>query len=518
MAIIREEYREEVFSLFDESITFSPAANRYYDIITACEKTKSSIMPEVEKWYQESKKLETVLSNGEEFIKGLIAGQFFERFYPTLKECGVENCSKDEYVSRVFSTQYWATYKAQILSEVEASSSGKQREASRNYNSQNRNTYIRNNNGEPLNPTTALIGLAVVGVVAAGTYVFDATKSTRLYKSKKTLDDLKGIVDRTITTAINEHIDIINGQRPSYINCSCFDAAAATELFISSKEEPNDIKRSLTNAFRVCPWHKGVLTFIYENFPSEEDCVAHAVRYYNVDLSEFVEKALNKRLNPDSIESLEEAEELKASTQTYLKKFGVVYSPLYIKLEIRCLNLLCGDISTCDEDQCISLRRKVESYDTSAYSKQGALKTIEKRLFDIWDEEDFSKFRSIYLNTDIRDQKDIERSILAIESQQRSPIASEFLGALRALSEDNIIKAQSFHSNNKLTKLSGNKSTWELLTINDTVVHPALLVEPPENQANQLYNQATKITESIGGTAKNLIQGIRHKKTKEEKK
>lgn len=86
MAIIREEYREEVFSLFDESITFSPAANRYYDIITACEKTKSSIMPEVEKWYQESKKLETVLSNGEEFIKGLIAGQFFERFYPTLKE------------------------------------------------------------------------------------------------------------------------------------------------------------------------------------------------------------------------------------------------------------------------------------------------------------------------------------------------------------------------------------------------------------------------------------------------
>ena len=64
-----------------------------------------------------------------------------------------------------------------------------------------------------------------------------------------------------------------------------------------------------------------------------------------------------------------------------------------------------------DETECNRLKEEIDQYDAPEETKAPYISQVEKRIYEIWDEEDFDRFKTIYLQTPVTDTEQIEKTV-----------------------------------------------------------------------------------------------------------
>lgn len=178
------------------------------------------------------------------------------------------------------------------------------------------------------------------------------------------------------------------------------------------------------------------------------------------------------------------------------------------------LENLVSNIESCQEDECNKITTQINDYDASQSLKDSFLSRVEMRIHLIWDAEDFERFTDIYINTQAGNDKQIADNHKLISDTGRTGCKAQFLKALSALNDSNIEVAAKYAMAKEGGFFSsminmGKKDTYETLTLEGKVIHPAIT-----EKIDELKNEKPKGL--FGGIKKSLFGGFGSSKKAEE--
>lgn len=167
----------------------------------------------------------------------------------------------------------------------------------------------------------------------------------------------------------------------------------------------------------------------------------------------------------------------------------------YLNDRITCIDnehlerLLAG-LDDTDEVQCNCLKEQVLRYDAAEEVKASFVVCIEKRIYSIWDAEDFERFTELYFQTPVSNSEQIEKNVVLIRESGRTEIKERFIKALYLLHENEILAAAKYAVAKESGLLAslvnmGKKEIYEILTLNGRVMHPAILRAMEEAKAKK---------------------------------
>ena len=108
------------------------------------------------------------------------------------------------------------------------------------------------------------------------------------------------------------------------------------------------------------------------------------------------------------------------------------------EIEHKELSEICKNLNNLQEDKIKNIQEKVKQYDGISDEKQKFLESIDKKIGEIWKEEDDGKFKQILLQTDIHNRQEIEKNIKYIEENGRTESKKAYIDALRGMTADNL--------------------------------------------------------------------------------
>lgn len=236
-----------------------------------------------------------------------------------------------------------------------------------------------------------------------------------------------------------------------------------------------------------------------------------AKKYHVSFNSDETEKILRAVYTPAAQKSEPEALKAKARIVVIMKELGVKESATFNTLESDCIQRLCTNYHTADEATCNSMLKAIETYDALDKNKSKFIHGIRTRIEAIWSAEDGEIFDNVYLNTDIHNADEIQKSIQFIQGKKRTASGNKYLAALNGCHEENIKNARQFQQpSTKWAMYAGYgfialglilliadlglvlslavagigavalfyynklKKAWNLLTLNGTLVHSML--------------------------------------------
>ena len=142
---------------------------------------------------------------------------------------------------------------------------------------------------------------------------------------------------------------------------------------------------------------------------------------------------------------------------------------------------LLSGIKTYSEEECNNIRNEIKSYDTTDDIKSPFLSQLDKRIYEIWDAEDFEKFAEIFKQIQVGEVTEIQETSKMFLKIGRTETKELFSKAVYLLVlKENVEAAAKYAVAKEGGLLSsiiniGKKSTYETLTFNGRIMHPALL-------------------------------------------
>lgn len=143
------------------------------------------------------------------------------------------------------------------------------------------------------------------------------------------------------------------------------------------------------------------------------------------------------------------------------------------------LNGLLSAVDTSDETECNRIKDDISRYDASEETKSPYLARVEKRIYEIWDTEDFEKFAEVFVKTPVSDSEQVGKNCSLIRDTGRTETKDLFIKALYLLN-DTEVEAAAKYAVAKESGLfaslinMGKKETYEILTLGGRVIHPAI--------------------------------------------
>lgn len=170
------------------------------------------------------------------------------------------------------------------------------------------------------------------------------------------------------------------------------------------------------------------------------------------------------------------------------------------------LTQICNGYETADEAACEVMLTAIQNHKAPTELKAPFLKKAQVRIESIWSAEDGEIFDNLYMKTDITDPQAVAKAVAYVQSKGRTAAAQKYLDALNACTPKNIENARLYQNTNRYKLYIGLailaivgaavfaatmvisiplfimawnlKKSWKALTINGTIIHPALLAEP----------------------------------------
>ena len=140
----------------------------------------------------------------------------------------------------------------------------------------------------------------------------------------------------------------------------------------------------------------------------------------------------------------------KEKIKKIMVALGIKDSQTFNNLEKDCLARICNGYKTANEATCNAIVDKIKAYDALYQNKQEFLNQLQGRIEEIWSAEDGEIFDNVYLNTDIYNVDEINKSIAFIKEKGRTENAKKYLNALSNCNNHTIKKA--FAYKNKSAK------------------------------------------------------------------
>lgn len=144
------------------------------------------------------------------------------------------------------------------------------------------------------------------------------------------------------------------------------------------------------------------------------------------------------------------------------------------------LESLLTTIDDSDEIECNYIKEKIEQYNALEEIKAPFVSRVEKRIYTIWDAEDFERFKEIFTQTPVSNSEQVGKNCSIIRESGRTETKELFIKALYLLNETAVEAAAKYavaKEGGFFASLinMGKKETYEILTLNGRVIHPAIL-------------------------------------------
>lgn len=162
-----------------------------------------------------------------------------------------------------------------------------------------------------------------------------------------------------------------------------------------------------------------------------------------------------------------------------------------------------------NEEECNSIKKEITDYDTSDKIKEPFILQVEKRICDIWEEEDFNEFSMLFMQTRVSDYFNINKNIEYIREKGRTETKEKFIHAFLKLNEEDVTSAAKYvisKDGGMLASLfnMGKKDIYETLTLNERIMHPGIneavervRAEKEANKGKGLFGAFSKIKAGV---------------------
>ena len=386
------------YSLLGQSIEFSDAAERFYDLQFAAGQACAEISRRFAAWYKECGNIQTVLAGYNDVTVGYLRDFAFEPLYSQLTDCEIYDISKESYWKYCINLTQ-SNDALQMIDEQYEAIVNKQNDKHqyRSARKANRGRWSGGGFGlsgalkgaaqaAALNAVSGLGHSAFNAVGNAGSAVVAAKDKSSLYQSSNTQGILLQAVCEDLFSVFQAHMDFLNERKPSYIQ-SVFNSDRSTALFENAKKLPEKRSELLVQAFTLCPWNQKLIQYIFAKFPDERKCACDVAQRFSVDISEAIEDMLAKVYDKPAWTSETAAQAAKAKILEYMEEYNVAESATLDRLDTDCLGRICSGYEFADEAKCKGFLAAIREYQTKEDIKSPFQEKIQARIGQIWIDE-----------------------------------------------------------------------------------------------------------------------------------
>lgn len=398
------------YNLLGQSVEFSDAAERFYDLQFAANQACTEISRQFAVWYKKSGNIQTVLAGYNAVIVGYLRDFAFEPLYLQLADCEIYDVSKESYWKQCIrltrSDDVLQIIEEQYETIVNQQNNKYQYRSARKAN---RGRWRGGGFGlsgalqgaaeaAALNAVSGLGHSAFNAVGNAGSALVAAMDKSSLYQSSNTQIILLQAVCEDLFSAFQAHMDFLNERKPNYIQ-SVFNSDRSTALFENAKKIPEKQFELLVQSFTLCPWNQELIQYIFVNFPNERKCAYDVAQRFSIDLCGAIEDILAKEYDASAQASETTAQAARARILECMKEYHVTESATLDRLDTDCLERICSGYEFADEATCKGFLAAIREYQTKDNIKSAFREKIQARIGQIWI-EDLEKACNGYENAD----------------------------------------------------------------------------------------------------------------------
>lgn len=288
------------------------------------------------------------------------------------------------------------------------------------------------------------------------------------------------------------------------------EAEAIYKNLLDSNIPAPEQERLAYSLIELDPRSKLYYEYIFCKLPQAKYEIAAIAQFLSIDLSDLIEKEIRRDFDLKSISSEEDALKMMDNLRLTMENFCVTSSSrkaelekilhdfdvkartydgvLYDTRELRSqaekddqsLSELHGDVSSIDEVACSRLLAEIVHMQCTTTVKNKHLQLLNDRITTIWDTEDFERFTEIFVQTPVSASEQISKNCTLIRDAGRTETKELFIKALNLLNESGVEAAAKYavaKEGGAFASLinMGKKETYETLTLNGRVMHPAIL-------------------------------------------
>ena len=172
------------------------------------------------------------------------------------------------------------------------------------------------------------------------------------------------------------------------------------------------------------------------------------------------------------------------------KHIGILQERVF-EIDKEYLQGLLAEIKTFSEKECNNIKNIIKSYDSTDDIKAPFLSQLDKRIYEIWDTEDFEKFADVFKQIQVGEVTKIQETSKMFLETGRTETKELFSKAVYLLVLKEEVEAAAKYAVAKDGGLFssiiniGKKGTYETLTLNGRVMHPAILSAIEEVKAKK---------------------------------
>ena len=385
-----------------------------------------------------------------------------------------------------------------------------------------------------------------------------SSSKSALYTSAGTQNRLVTALRTSILAIFVAHLNYVNELTNEQYRSTSFSSDKADALLDSAKSVPEKRKELLVRSFTMCPYNCDVLKYIFENYEEERKNIWNIGKRCGVDLLESVEEVIRQIYSPEAHVSADAMQAARQKILDVMAEYELTANATLDELDRDYLSLLCKDLESADKETCYTLRsaistydtsdeikapfasaitdrmnaldrahfeqlclqygydptrralladesacnellEKIEDYDAAENTKKPYIDLVHARIDAIWTEEDFERFKELYLQTPVTDVDSIAKNIEVVEATGRTRGKELFIQAFSNLDPQNVkLAAEYGFAKEKgglaiVTKVM-KISIYKKLTLDGKIIHPDIQAEidnikstQPESRGNGLF-------------------------------
>ena len=524
------------YNLLGRKIEFSKAEDDFYELQSFLWESSHNFENEYVEWYKAQGTILNVLNNEENFITQTMEKIVLTPIYPNLaKKYELYGVSKTDYIAAcldISATDDICENAIEIFNNIQEQLQDELDE--RAYNEEWRKAgQVSFGIGDSLKnaASNAAHGIAKSSGDASSRDKANSRKN-KLYNDIK--EPLWNAIKDSIFATITNYQTFVNEHMPDSI-ISYFDTEQSYAYLENAKNIEAKREELLVEAFRKCPWNYEVYKYIFEQYSFERRNILEIAATYDVNLTKVVNTILRSEYSSKAKANEELAIKAKAKVYALMNEWGIKDSPVIDEIENDCLDRLTVDVENADEARCNEIKGQLEKYDALERNKKKYFQKITERIEGIWAKEDGEIFDNYLMNTNILSSSEIQKGVSLVQERGRTAEAKKYLTAFQTCSKrENVSKARTYQALNKkesvlsLLKYIGYviislgvilmlvvgfsesldedsastlawsgiifiaigaiyqygisklKKIWEIITVNGTVINPALTMSKKE--------------------------------------
>ncbi len=444
------------YILFGKTFVFDDAAEHAYEVQTDREFAKMLIRDLFRKWYKEQGSIKNVLNHFRGFVNSVYSEHLVAYTFEKIQKYGIYDMTADMYGRRCVSFEGAQDAFDEIEAQYDAIT--EKQHAEEQYRAARKASRGRWQGGG-FGLSGALKGAATAGALnavsglghdlanSAGNLssALDASNAkSDLYNASATANRLLTGLYEDIRTFFNNHIQLMSTSKPGFFKF-CFDEERAKALLGNAKQLPDKRAELLGRAFALCPWDEDLQRYIFRRYPADRKEIFRASTEWGLGIYDCVEEVLSAEYTEKAKQNEADAQQAKVRILEIMHEYGLEQSKALDQLETDCLNRLCPNIETADEETCDAYIAAIADYDAQETIKEQFTKRIEARVSAIWSTEDASICQNIYMNTDLTSPEAVKKSLQKIKEKARTAAHEPYTKALEACSESEISAARKYY-------------------------------------------------------------------------